>query len=109
MNRTFLLIGPPGSGKGEQAKRLAFATGMVHIPMGSLIRRYCQVPREGNICELIEQNYKRGIPQTDVVVLTVLREYITTIDASKGVIFDAFPLSIGEAESLPGLTEEFHL
>lgn len=109
MNRTFLLIGPPGAGKGEQAQHIAKATGMIQVAMGSLIRHYCDVPREGNICEIIEKNYKAGIPQSDVLVLQILRDFLETIDTSKGVIFDAFPLSVKEAEILPSLFEEFSL
>ncbi len=109
MNRTLLLMGPPGAGKGEQAKRIASVSGMTHVAMGSLIRHYCDIPREGNICEVIEQNYKAGIPQSDVLVFKILRDYLGTIDTSKGVIFDAFPLSVGEAETVPAILDEFGL
>ncbi|MDP2656472.1 MAG: nucleoside monophosphate kinase [bacterium] len=109
MSRAFLLIGSPGSGKGEQAKRLATATGMTHIAMGSLIRHYCDVPRSGNICELIEKNYNAGIPQDDAIAVEILNDHLGTLDTSHGVIFDTFPLSIGEVDKLPEILSAFDL
>ncbi|OLQ04620.1 Adenylate kinase [Symbiodinium microadriaticum] len=90
-----VLLGPPAGGKGTQAGYLAERYGMVHIPMGDLLRARAKfLPELG---EFISNGWL--VP--DDVVVSVLKERLADSDcASRGVLLDGFPRTRAQAESL---------
>lgn len=91
-----ILLGAPGSGKGTQAERLAAATGMMHLSSGDLFR---QAEKEGTeLGKLAKSHMEKGLLVPDEVVIRMVLERIAGNKA--GVIFDGFPRTLEQAESL---------
>ncbi len=91
-----ILLGAPGSGKGTQAERLAAATGMLHLSSGDLFR---QAEKEGTELGMLAKSYmEKGLLVPDEVVIKMVLERIAGNKA--GVIFDGFPRTLEQAESL---------
>ncbi len=102
--KNYILFGPPGSGKGTQAKRLESDYGLVQISTGDLFRYEL-----GNKTELgqLAQSYMdqgRLVPD-EVTVKMLARKYNEHRDAP-GVIFDGFPRTIAQAEALDHLMDQ---
>ncbi len=93
-----LFLGPPGAGKGTQAKRVAANLGIPHIATGDMLR---QAVSEGT--ELGVQAraiMERGDLVPDDLVIAMLMERISRNDASAGFILDGFPRTMAQAEAL---------
>lgn len=105
-----ILMGPPGSGKGTQAKLLQQRHGLYYLATGDLIREVMREPgnREA-LAEAVRQRYAQGEPQPDDIILELVREKLAEIDIEKGILFDAFPLSSAQAEGLEEMRQKFHL
>lgn len=96
-----IFIGPPGSGKGTQAKRLASRFSIPHISTGDMLR---EAVAEGT--ELGKQAgkiMKSGALVPDDVMIGLIRERLSRPDARKGFILDGFPRTLVQAEKLDGL------
>jgi adenylate kinase len=92
-----LLLGPPGSGKGTQAKRLAERFGIRHISSGDLLR--AQV-KAGTPCgRAVSDALSKGELVPDEWVLGMLREPIVEASAAGGYLLDGFPRTLGQAEA----------
>ncbi|MBC8077470.1 MAG: adenylate kinase [Chloroflexales bacterium] len=93
-----ILLGPPGAGKGTQAKTLADRTGLAHVASGDLFRAAL---REGSELGLLAQSYMdRGELVPDEVVVQMILERIVQPDCANGVIFDGFPRNRDQATAL---------
>ncbi|GAB4480531.1 MAG: adenylate kinase [Anaerolineae bacterium] len=107
MSTYVILLGPPGSGKGTQAVRLAEALGLAHISTGDLFRamRSDDTPLARRVQEIMA----RGDLVPDDVVLEMVTERLARPDCAKGVILDGFPRTIAQADALNAmLTEQFN-
>ena len=101
-----ILLGPPGAGKGTQAKYLADRTGLAHVASGDLFRAAL---REGSELGLLAQSYMdRGELVPDEVVIQMILERINQPDCSHGVIFDGFPRTRDQATALEKALGEQH-
>lgn len=90
-----VLLGPPAGGKGTQAGYLAERYGMIHIPMGDLLRARAKFLPQ--LAEYISQ----GELVPDDVVVSVLKERLADRDCfSRGVLLDGFPRTRAQAEAL---------
>jgi len=99
-----VLIGPPGSGKGTQAKRMAEELGFVHLSTGDILR---EAVREGTPLGLEAKKYmEEGRLVPDEVVIGIVREKLRSPECEKGVVFDGFPRTISQAEALDRILEE---
>lgn len=99
-----VLIGPPGSGKGTQAKRMAEELGFVHLSTGDILR---EAVREGTPLGLEAKKYmEEGRLVPDEVVIGIVRERLRSPECEKGVVFDGFPRTISQAEALDRILEE---
>ena len=105
----FVLLGPPGSGKGTQGKRLSQEFGLPIMSVGGMVRVFCDTHTDRMLCEEIRARYEKGIPQPDEVVITIVRDYLTKHATSRGLIADAFPLTLLEAEALTDMVAEYAL
>jgi adenylate kinase len=96
-----VLFGPPGAGKGTQAKRLTSALGVPQISTGDMMRA-----ERGSGSELGKQfdHYmSQGLLVPDELTRTLLEKRLTQPDAKKGAIFDGYPRTVPQAESLDAL------
>ncbi len=96
--RTLVLLGPPGAGKGTQAKRLRVRLDIPHIASGDLFRAMRDTP--GVLAEQIRGYMDRGEYVPDDVTVRAVLERLCQPDAQKGWILDGFPRTVAQAESL---------
>ena len=93
-----VLLGPPGTGKGTQAKRIAQRLGLVHIATGDMFREAAQ---QGSELGLRAKSYTdRGELVPDELTIAMLVERIQQPDAQRGVIFDGYPRTLQQATAL---------
>ena len=93
-----VLLGPPGAGKGTQARQLAQAEGLAHVASGDLFRKHQAAGTE--LGKLARQYMDRGQLVPDEVTIQVVLERIRKPDASKGYILDGFPRTTAQALAL---------
>jgi len=96
MNLVFL--GPPGSGKGTQAVRLAEKIGVVHLSTGDMLRE--AVKKGTELGKQAEEFMKKGELVPDNLIIGMIENKITSGDLNKGFILDGFPRTMPQAESL---------
>ncbi|MFQ5825453.1 MAG: adenylate kinase, partial [bacterium] len=93
-----ILIGPPGSGKGTQAKRLMIKLGIPHISSGDMLR---EAVSKGTPLGNKAQSYmEQGALVPDRVVIEMIIERISEADCQNGFLLDGFPRTLPQAESL---------
>src|ERR1700756_2247979 len=93
-----LLLGPQGSGKGTQAKRLADEHGIPHISTGDMFR-LAMLPGTPLGLE-IKPIYDRGDLVPDDLTVALIRERLVEPDAAAGFVLDGFPRNLAQAEAL---------
>ena len=95
-----ILLGPPGAGKGTQAKRLVDGCGMVQLSTGDMLREAKTSGTEmgRKVAEVME----RGALVTDDIVIGLIEEKLTK-GAPGGFIFDGFPRTLKQADALAAL------
>jgi adenylate kinase len=99
-----LLLGPPGSGKGTQAKKLAKLLGVRHISSGDLLRK--EVERQSECGKAVEEAMSSGELVPDEWVLAMLREPIVEADNNGGYLLDGFPRTLAQAEGAAKMARE---
>lgn len=92
-----LLLGPPGSGKGTQSRKLSAFLRVPHISSGDILRD--NVRRNTNIGRRVEGSLRSGSLVSDDFVLEVLTERLKRPDCASGFILDGFPRTIGQART----------
>ena len=100
-----ILLGPPGAGKGTQAKIICQAKELFHFSTGDILRN--EVKKKSNIGKKIESIINSGKLVSDDVILDIVEKII--IDESsrnKGILFDGFPRNIDQANSFVRLLEK---
>ncbi|SFD46751.1 adenylate kinase [Roseivivax sediminis] len=98
-----ILLGPPGAGKGTQARRLEEARGMKQLSTGDMLREAKDSGSE--MGEKVAAIMARGDLVTDDVVIGLIREKLQTENAA-GFIFDGFPRTLKQADALEELLAE---
>jgi adenylate kinase len=98
LNRAVIFLGPPGSGKGTQAKMLAGKYGVPHLSTGDMLREHIA---QGTPLGLkAKPIMDRGELVPDSVVLKMVAERIERPDCSHGFVFDGFPRTVTQAKYL---------
>jgi adenylate kinase len=93
-----IFIGPPGSGKGTQAKRLAASHGLPHISTGDILREAIADGTElGRKAAPIVAS---GALVPDDLMVGIIRDRLAKADAQKGFILDGYPRTLVQAEKL---------
>jgi adenylate kinase len=99
-----ILLGPPGAGKGTQAKGIAAKYGLMQLSTGDMLRAaVASGSRVGREAKVIME---RGDLVPDAMVVRVIAERIDQPDCAKGVIFDGFPRNLAQADALDALLKE---
>lgn len=99
-----ILLGPPGAGKGTQAKRLVDERGMVQLSTGDMLREAKTSGTE--MGRRVADVMARGELVTDEIVIGLIEEKLAA-GASGGFIFDGFPRTLKQADALGALLERF--
>jgi len=95
-----IFVGPQGSGKGTQAKKVALKFGLCHISTGDLLRE-C----EGDLKAEVDRVMSEGKLVGDDLIVRLLKEKLEGKDCEKGFILDGFPRNVAQAEMLKEITE----
>jgi len=93
-----ILLGPPGTGKGTQAKTLAKRLGIIHVASGDLFRE--AMSNGSELGKRARKYMDRGDLVPDEITIEMLLERIDQPDADAGVIFDGFPRTLQQAQAL---------
>ena len=99
-----LLLGPQGSGKGTQAKRLAATYGIPQIATGDMIREMKERPTE--LGAELREVYDRGDLVADELMIRLIRDRLDRGDTLPGFVLDGFPRTMVQAEALDDLLQE---
>jgi adenylate kinase len=98
-----ILLGPPGAGKGTQAKRLVDERHMVQLSTGDMLREAKTSGSE--MGRRVAAVMERGELVTDEIVIGLIREKLSG-EVGGGFIFDGFPRTLAQADALAGLMAE---
>lgn len=102
--RGIVMLGPPGAGKGTQAKKLAASFGIPQISTGDMLR---EAVRNGTELGKMAKGYMdAGGLVPDDVVIGIVRERLSAADCAAGFILDGFPRTIPQAEALDRVTRD---
>jgi adenylate kinase len=99
-----LLLGPQGSGKGTQAKRIAGEYGLVHIATGDMLRAESASETELGLRVKPIMDSGRLVP--DELMVELIRDRIGRPDAAAGFVLDGFPRTIVQADALDPMLHE---
>jgi len=98
MTGSIVLFGPPGAGKGTQAGRIVALTGKPQVSTGDMLRAAVKL---GSPMGMAAKEYMdAGLLVPDEVIIGLIQERLQEDDANEGVLFDGFPRTIPQAESL---------
>jgi adenylate kinase len=98
-----ILLGPPGAGKGTQARILTDKHGMIQLSTGDMLRAAQASGSE--MGKKVKAVMARGDLVTDEIVIGLIAEQLDAGAADKGAIFDGFPRTLGQADALGELLD----
>ena len=104
MPSAIVFFGPPGSGKGTQASRLAAAAGIPQISTGDILRSH--VAKGTPLGAIAKPIMESGALVPDDLVTKMLGERLAERDAQNGAIFDGYPRTVAQARSLEALLKD---
>jgi adenylate kinase len=106
MTARLIFLGPPGAGKGTQAKLLAEILEIPHISTGDILRG--AVAQATPLGQKAQAFMEKGELVPDELLLDLVRERLNQVDAQNGWILDGFPRNVSQATFLDSLLQEKH-
>jgi adenylate kinase len=106
MTTFIVILGPPGVGKGTQAKILSERTKLAHISSGDLFRE--NLKNQTELGKLAQTYMSRGELVPDDVTIRMIRERLGRPDCMIGAILDGFPRTPIQADALESILAEFN-
>ncbi len=103
LKRALIFLGPPGAGKGTQAKRIAQAYHVPHLSTGDMLRD--AIARGTELGRLAKPVMDRGDLVPDDLVMAMVEERLAAPDCAGGCVFDGFPRTLPQAEGLEAVLE----
>ncbi|MFA5692704.1 MAG: adenylate kinase [Acholeplasmataceae bacterium] len=107
MKRNMIFIGPPGAGKGSQAKELAKLFNIPHISTGDMFRMHLK--NETELGLMAKEYTDLGLLVPDSVTNKIIKDRFLKDDIKKGFILDGYPRNLIQAEHLDNLLKELNL
>jgi len=104
LDRAVIFLGPPGAGKGTQAKELARKFSAPHLSTGDMLREH--VAQGTSLGQRAQPIMSRGELVPDSIVLRMVAERIERRDCSHGFVFDGFPRTVTQAQWLGELLKQ---
>jgi adenylate kinase len=103
LNRALIFLGPPGAGKGTQAKRIAERFHIPHLSTGDMLRD--AIARGTDLGRLAKPIMERGDLVPDDIVMGMVEERLERPDTAGGFVFDGFPRTVPQAQQLDATLE----
>ncbi len=104
MAKYYVLLGPPGAGKGTQAKLISEKIGVAHISTGDLLRE--NVKNHTALGREAEGFMNSGRLVPDDLIISMVRERIGEPDCAQGALMDGFPRTVAQAEAFDRMLGE---
>lgn len=101
-----VLLGPPGVGKGTQARILSEETGLAHVSSGDLFRE--NIKNQTELGKLAKSYMDKGELVPDDVTIAMIRERASRPDCDAGAILDGFPRTPAQADALEKMLKGFN-
>jgi adenylate kinase len=99
-----VILGPPGAGKGTQAKRISAETGLPHVATGDMLR--AAIAAETALGLRVKPILERGDLVPDELMIDLIRERLAMDDTTNGFVLDGFPRTYAQAEALDAMLAE---
>ncbi len=100
-----ILLGPPGAGKGTQAKIICKSQKLFHFSTGDILRN--EVKQKSNIGRKIESIINAGKLVSDEIILDIVEKIVTEeYSKNNGILFDGFPRNLQQANGFDQLLSE---
>lgn len=106
MTTFIVLLGPPGVGKGTQAKALSERTRLAHISSGDLFRE--NIKNQTDLGKLAQTFMTKGDLVPDDVTIAMIRDRLHRPDCEAGAVLDGFPRTPAQAEALEAMLRVFN-
>lgn len=97
----YILLGPPGAGKGTQAALMVKELGYVHVSTGDVLRK--EISKGTELGAQVKKLIDSGEFVPDAIVETIIEQVIDQNPQAKGFIFDGFPRTVSQAEDLDSM------
>ncbi len=98
------MLGPQGSGKGTQAKKIKATYGIPHVATGDMIREMKEL--DSDLGRELKAVYDRGELVNDELMIRLIRDRLSRGDTMPGFVLDGFPRTMPQAEALDELLRE---